>query len=62
MCSEDHESNKTDKVDTSEEEESSTRSGKEAVSVGIVEAEGRDRVQLDFTFPPGGFGIPVLLS
>ena len=51
ICSEEPESNKTDKLDTSEEEESSRRSGKEAVSDEAIVIEGEDLARLDFAFP-----------
>ena len=52
ICSEEPESNKTDKVDTPEDEESSTRSGKEAVSDEAIVAEVKDFARVDFAFPP----------
>jgi hypothetical protein len=52
ICSEEPESNKTDKLGTSEEEESSRRSGKDAVSDVVIAVDEEDFARVDFALPP----------
>ena len=52
ICSEEPESNKTDKLDTSEEEESSRRSGKDAVSDEAIAVDEEDFARVDLALLP----------